>query len=30
VEMFSGKMIELGERHHLPAPVNRRLFDSIR
>jgi quercetin dioxygenase-like cupin family protein len=28
--MFSGKVIELGERHHLPAPVNRRRFDSIR
>ncbi|MHB9097423.1 MAG: ketopantoate reductase family protein [Syntrophales bacterium] len=30
VEMFAGKVIELGERHHIPTPVNRRLFDSIR
>jgi 2-dehydropantoate 2-reductase len=30
VEMFAGKVIELGERHHVPTPVNRRLFDSIR
>jgi 2-dehydropantoate 2-reductase len=30
VEMLAGKVIELGERHHIPTPVNRRLFDSIR
>jgi ketopantoate reductase len=28
--MSSGKVVEPGERHHLPSPVNRRLFDSIR
>jgi 2-dehydropantoate 2-reductase len=30
VEMFAGKVIELGEHHHVPTPVNRKLFDSIR
>jgi 2-dehydropantoate 2-reductase len=30
VEMFAGKVIELGDRHHIPTPVNRKLFDSIR
>jgi len=29
VEMFSGKVIELGKRHHVPTPVNQRLFDTI-
>ncbi len=30
VEMFAGTVIALGERHNLPTPVNRKLFDSIR
>lgn len=30
VEMFAGKVIELGRLHHLPTPVNQRLFDRIR
>lgn len=30
VEMFAGKMIELGRRHGVPTPVNQKLFDQIR
>jgi 2-dehydropantoate 2-reductase len=30
VEMFAGKVIELGKRHHLPTPVNQKLFDMIK
>jgi 2-dehydropantoate 2-reductase len=30
VEIFAGKVIELGQRHGLPTPVNQRLFDAIR
>ncbi|MCL5807947.1 MAG: 2-dehydropantoate 2-reductase [Deltaproteobacteria bacterium] len=30
VGMFAGKVIELGMRHHIPTPVNQRLFDIIR
>ena len=30
VGMFAGKVIELGRRHHIPTPVNQRLFDIIK
>lgn len=30
VEMLAGRVIELGRRHHVPTPVNQRLFDQIR
>ncbi len=30
VEMFAGKVIELGRRHNIPTPVNQKLFDMIR
>jgi 2-dehydropantoate 2-reductase len=30
VEMFAGKIIELGKRHHIPTPVNQKLFDMIK
>jgi len=30
VEMFAGRMIELGKRHGVPTPVNQRLFDEIK
>ncbi len=30
VEMFAGRMIELGRRHGVPTPVNHKLFDQIR
>jgi 2-dehydropantoate 2-reductase len=30
VEMFAGRVIELGKRHGVPTPVNRSLFDQIR
>jgi 2-dehydropantoate 2-reductase len=30
VEMFAGKVIELGRHYHLPTPVNERLFDLIK
>jgi 2-dehydropantoate 2-reductase len=30
VEMFAGKVIELGARHNIPTPVNRKLFDMIK
>lgn len=30
VEMFAGRVIELGRRCGIPTPVNRRLFDQIR
>lgn len=30
VEMFAGRVIELGRHHGVPTPVNRRLFDQIR
>jgi len=30
VEMFAGKIIELGRRHGVPTPVNERLFEMIR
>jgi len=30
VEMFAGRMIELGKRHGIPTPVNQKLFDEIR
>ncbi|PJC72454.1 MAG: 2-dehydropantoate 2-reductase, partial [Syntrophobacterales bacterium CG_4_8_14_3_um_filter_58_8] len=30
VEMFAGKVIELGARHNVPTPVNQKLFDMIR
>jgi len=30
VEMLAGKVIELGTRHHVPTPVNHKLFDRIR
>ncbi|MDP1991752.1 MAG: 2-dehydropantoate 2-reductase [Syntrophales bacterium] len=29
VEMFAGKVIELGMRHNIPTPVNQKLFDMI-
>ena len=30
VEMFAGRVIELGRRYGVPTPVNQRLFDQIR
>ncbi|HNS14918.1 MAG TPA: ketopantoate reductase family protein [Syntrophorhabdaceae bacterium] len=30
VEMFAGKMIELGRRYNVPTPVNQQLFETIR
>lgn len=30
VEMFAGKVIELGKRFHVPTPVNQKLFDAIK
>jgi len=30
VEMFAGKVIELGRQLSVPTPVNRKLFDSIK
>jgi 2-dehydropantoate 2-reductase len=30
VEMFAGRVIELGGRHDVPTPVNQSLFDQIR
>jgi 2-dehydropantoate 2-reductase len=30
VEMFAGKVIELGRHYHLPTPVNERLFELIK
>ncbi len=30
VEMFAGKVIELGRRYNVPTPVNQRLFDTIK
>ena len=30
VEMFAGKVIELGTRHNIPTPVNQKLFDMIK
>jgi 2-dehydropantoate 2-reductase len=30
VEMFAGRVIELGRRYDVPTPVNRMLFDQIR
>lgn len=30
VEMFAGKVIEIGERYGVPTPVNRYLFEAIR
>ncbi len=30
VEMFAGKVIELGTRHNVPTPVNQKLFDMIK
>jgi 2-dehydropantoate 2-reductase len=30
VEMFAGKVIELGKRHNVPTPVNQKLFDRIK
>lgn len=30
VEMFAGKVIELGKRHGTPTPVNQSLFDLIK
>jgi 2-dehydropantoate 2-reductase len=30
VEMFAGRVIELGRRYDVPTPVNQRLFDQIR
>ena len=30
VEMFAGKVIELGRRHNVPTPVNQKLFDMIK
>jgi len=30
VEMFAGKVIELGRELGVPTPVNQKLFDSIR
>ena len=30
VEMFAGKVIELGKRHGVPTPVNEKLFEEIR
>lgn len=30
IEMLAGKVIELGARHHVPTPVNQKLFDRIK
>jgi 2-dehydropantoate 2-reductase len=30
VEMFAGKVIELGRKFSIPTPVNQKLFDAIR
>jgi len=30
VEMLAGTIIELGERHGIATPVNRRLFDELK
>jgi ketopantoate reductase len=30
VEMFAGRVIEMGRRYDVPTPVNQRLFDQIR
>jgi 2-dehydropantoate 2-reductase len=30
VEMLAGTVIELGKRHGVPTPVNRRLFDELK
>jgi len=30
VEMFAGTVIELGKRHGVATPVNRRLYDELR
>lgn len=30
VEMFAGKVIELGRRYGMPTPINQRLFDTIK
>ena len=30
VEMFAGKVIELGKRHNVHTPVNQKLFDLIK
>jgi len=30
VEMFAGKVIELGTRLHVPTPINQKLFDAIK
>jgi 2-dehydropantoate 2-reductase len=30
VEMFAGKVIEIGTKHHVPTPVNQKLFDEIK
>jgi 2-dehydropantoate 2-reductase len=30
VEMFAGRVIELGRRYQVPTPVNQRLFDQIK
>jgi 2-dehydropantoate 2-reductase len=30
VEMFAGKVIELGKLHGIPTPVNQRLFDELK
>jgi 2-dehydropantoate 2-reductase len=30
VEMFAGKVIELGKRYNVPTPVNQKLFDMIK
>jgi len=30
VEMFAGKVIELGKRYNVPTPINKKLFETIR
>jgi 2-dehydropantoate 2-reductase len=30
VEMFAGKVIELGKQLDVPTPINQKLFDSIK
>jgi 2-dehydropantoate 2-reductase len=30
IEMFAGKVIELGTRHNVPTPVNQKLFNMIK
>jgi 2-dehydropantoate 2-reductase len=30
VEIFAGKVVELGKKHHFPTPVNQTFFDVIR